>query len=212
MRRLLPDKSFLSFRLLLLERVNGRISEVSDYFVTPDGDFRIRKTTEKEETIAKSELWIESTLVVQKKNASESKTVRHRQWTNWPDRGVPATGESAVEAVLALRRDPVKPIIVHCSAGIGRTGTLVFIQMAMTMIDRFPKLSIGQLLDVLRYQRMSAVQNDEQYLYVHLAVLDYIRRHKIPNFADENLRNNYAAMADRLIAAFHEKCQPQDED
>ncbi|VDN34371.1 unnamed protein product [Cylicostephanus goldi] len=62
----------------------------------------------------------------QKDGKEESSNVKHIQWENWPDRGVPPTKLTATN-ILSEVRGTTKPIIVHCSAGIGRTGTIVAI-------------------------------------------------------------------------------------
>ncbi|KAK5986617.1 Receptor-type tyrosine-protein phosphatase epsilon, partial [Trichostrongylus colubriformis] len=58
---------------------------------------------------------------------SEQREIRHYQWTDWPDRGVPPCKLTSME-LLSRVRGTSKPIIVHCSAGIGRTGTVVAIE------------------------------------------------------------------------------------
>uniref|UniRef100_A0A0K0DLD5 Protein-tyrosine phosphatase n=1 Tax=Angiostrongylus cantonensis TaxID=6313 RepID=A0A0K0DLD5_ANGCA len=60
---------------------------------------------------------------------NESREVRHYQWLDWPDRGVPPCRlTSMLQELLSRIRGTRKPIIVHCSAGIGRTGTIVAIE------------------------------------------------------------------------------------
>eukprot|EP01016_Furgasonia_blochmanni_P044705 TRINITY_DN6230_c0_g1_i10.p1 TRINITY_DN6230_c0_g1~~TRINITY_DN6230_c0_g1_i10.p1 ORF type:complete len:152 (+),score=19.20 TRINITY_DN6230_c0_g1_i10:697-1152(+) len=68
---------------------------------------------------------------IEKGSDGEVLTVAQFQWTGWPDHGVPSEGTySIVEQLLDIMRKeyetkPAQPIIVHCSAGVGRTGTLI---------------------------------------------------------------------------------------
>ncbi|KJH53779.1 Protein-tyrosine phosphatase [Dictyocaulus viviparus] len=75
-------------------------------------------------------------------------TVTHYQWENWPDRGVPSTNLTATKLLSAVR-GTTKPIIIHCSAGIGRTGTIAAIAYVQE------KMQHGQ------------------YIYVHRVLLAY---------------------------------------
>ncbi|KAJ1356711.1 hypothetical protein KIN20_014449 [Parelaphostrongylus tenuis] len=63
-------------------------------------------------------------------NATNQREVRHYQWLDWPDRGVPPCKLTSME-LLSRVRGTTKPIVVHCSAGIGRTGTIVAIEYIM---------------------------------------------------------------------------------
>ncbi|KAK5969363.1 Tyrosine-protein phosphatase domain-containing protein, partial [Trichostrongylus colubriformis] len=60
-------------------------------------------------------------------NSLETRELRHYQWMDWPDRGVPPLKLTSME-LLSRVRGTSKPIVVHCSAGIGRTGTIVAIE------------------------------------------------------------------------------------
>ncbi|VDM77681.1 unnamed protein product [Strongylus vulgaris] len=57
----------------------------------------------------------------------DTRDIRHYQWQDWPDRGVPPCRLTSME-LLSRVRGTTKPIVVHCSAGIGRTGTIVAIE------------------------------------------------------------------------------------
>lgn len=72
-----------------------------------------------------------------------------------------------------------KPIIVHCSAGIGRTGTLIVLFNLMNCVDRQkptqPFVSVFDTVRKLRDQRFGAVQTSEQYLFIYRFILSYMR-------------------------------------
>ncbi|PIO73339.1 Protein-tyrosine phosphatase [Teladorsagia circumcincta] len=90
----------------------------------------------------------------------------HYHWVDWPDRGVP----QADLAPLYLLHEFVNkksPIIIHCSAGIGRTGSMVLIQYAMEVLERG---------EPLRPMNIYLEQNEQQYLYVHQVLLNYLQK------------------------------------
>ncbi|RCN44012.1 Protein-tyrosine phosphatase [Ancylostoma caninum] len=82
----------------------------------------------------------------------------HYQWIDWPDRGVPEADLAPI-ALLAKLKENTAPIIVHCSAGIGRTGSIVLIEHAMELLHKNqPLLEITGYLLELRKQRNNSVQ------------------------------------------------------
>ncbi|KAJ1351008.1 hypothetical protein KIN20_006940 [Parelaphostrongylus tenuis] len=91
---------------------------------------------------------------------SEAREVRHYQWLDWPDRGVPPCRLTSME-LLSRIRGTKKPIIVHCSAGIGRTGTIVAIEYILERMQAGVECAtMCDLLKELRNQRAWSIQND----------------------------------------------------
>ncbi|KAK6037056.1 Protein-tyrosine phosphatase [Cooperia oncophora] len=84
----------------------------------------MRPMSPEEQTVIVSVLIVKFT---KPDGTSEQREVRHYQWIDWPDRGVPPCKLTSME-LLSRVRGTSKPIIVHCSAGIGRTGTIVAIE------------------------------------------------------------------------------------
>ncbi|PIO56168.1 hypothetical protein TELCIR_22437, partial [Teladorsagia circumcincta] len=69
------------------------------------------------------------------------------------------------------------PIIIHCSAGIGRTGSMVLLETAMEVLARGEVLGeMNGYLQELRKQRNNSIQTDQQYLYVHQVLLTFLRK------------------------------------
>lgn len=96
----------------------------------------------------------------------------------WPDHSIPSTPQSIIgflKTVNTIRPDG--PMIVHCCAGIGRSGTLIVIDM---LIDQLKHNGLGyeidiyQLVNILRAQRFSLVQTVTQYEYIYFAIQNYI--------------------------------------
>ncbi|VDN43282.1 unnamed protein product, partial [Gongylonema pulchrum] len=85
----------------------------------------------------------------------------HIGYYGWPDH-CPADSPAVCREVLGLVHKfyAKKPIIVHCSAGIGRTGTFVAVEMAMEKLRKQEVCSIADIAKRLRQQRMHAIQND----------------------------------------------------
>ncbi|CAB3407409.1 unnamed protein product [Caenorhabditis bovis] len=105
--------------------------------------------------------------------AEGSKIILHYQWENWPDRGVPMTKLTATNLLSAVRGNNF-PILVHCSAGIGRTGTIVALAYVQEKMQAGEDcMAMNELLKELRMQRPWSIQNEFQYLYLHRVLLAY---------------------------------------
>ena len=91
-----------------------------------------------------------------------SLTVTHFHYTAWPDHGVPDNAMSVISFIRHVRKlFPAtldQPLLVHCSAGVGRTGTFITLDMMMQQIEAEATLSIYQCVRNLRRQRMHMVQ------------------------------------------------------
>ncbi|CAI2303458.1 unnamed protein product [Caenorhabditis sp. 36 PRJEB53466] len=87
-------------------------------------------------------------------------SVRQLHWTDWPDREVPPCKLTSLELLSAVRGSKV-PIVVHCLAGIGRTGTIVAIEYILERIAEGNQLEVmPELGKQLRDQRAFSIQND----------------------------------------------------
>ncbi|EGT54774.1 hypothetical protein CAEBREN_29964 [Caenorhabditis brenneri] len=99
--------------------------------------------------------------------------VRHLHWSEWPDRGVPPCKLTSLELLSAVRGSRM-PIVVHCSAGIGRTGTIVAIEYILERIAENKQCPpMPDLVKSIRDQRAYSIQTDLQYLYIHRVMLNY---------------------------------------
>ncbi|KAL3107927.1 hypothetical protein niasHT_019139 [Heterodera trifolii] len=97
--------------------------------------------------------------------------VQHFHWRQWPDRGVPHSDLAPLRLlyhVIGVRR-----AVVHCSAGIGRTGTLVAVYLANQTLHLGQPLNIFALIRDLRRQRSQSIQTLDQYLYIYFVILRY---------------------------------------
>ncbi|XP_057317863.1 tyrosine-protein phosphatase corkscrew isoform X2 [Microplitis mediator] len=128
-----------------------------------------------------------------KPNFSEPRRIYHYHFQAWPDHGVPsdpgcvlnflhdvnARQDSIAASLNSNGQTPahVGPILVHCSAGIGRTGTFIVIDMILDQIKQHGldcEIDIQRTIQRVRSQRSGMVQTEAQYKFVYLAVLHYI--------------------------------------
>ncbi|KAK9883921.1 hypothetical protein WA026_004861 [Henosepilachna vigintioctopunctata] len=96
-------------------------------------------------------------------------------YTSWPDHGVPLYPQSLVpflRKILKIPQSSSSPIVVHCSAGVGRTGTILLSDICLRMAAKEGVIDILNNLQKLREQRSNMVDNVEQFKLVHLIVLE----------------------------------------
>ncbi|CAN7989109.1 unnamed protein product [Ixodes hexagonus] len=107
---------------------------------------------------------------------SEERTLCQFHYWSWPDHGVPTSVGPIVDLVRLVRdcqASEALPVLVHCSAGCGRTGTICAIDYVWGLM-RVGKLndafSLYQIIREMRMQRIAMVQTKEQYVLVHRVV------------------------------------------
>ncbi|XP_037837161.1 receptor-type tyrosine-protein phosphatase O [Kryptolebias marmoratus] len=108
--------------------------------------------------------------------ADETQDVLHLNYISWPDHGVPTVNaiESILQFVHIVRQQANRikdPIIVHCSAGVGRTGTFMALDRLMQHIREHEFVDILGMVSEMRSHRVSMVQTEEQYVFIHQCVL-----------------------------------------
>ncbi|KAK0424520.1 hypothetical protein QR680_008710 [Steinernema hermaphroditum] len=95
----------------------------------------------------------------------ETHRVEHIIWNGWPDRGVPDNYLACLRLIRKMA--PLAPVIVHCSAGIGRTGTIVGLDMCQVNLHNGEPINMADIVRELRVHRHGSVQTDVQYIYMH---------------------------------------------
>lgn len=136
--------------------------------VMEHGSFHIRCRSE-DCTIA----YVFREMLVTNTETGEEHTVTHLQYVAWPDHGVPDDSSDFLEFVNYVRslRVDGEPVVVHCSAGIGRTGVLVTMETAMCLIERNLPVYPLDIVRKMRDQRAMMVQTSSQYKFVCEAIL-----------------------------------------
>jgi netrin-G3 ligand len=106
-----------------------------------------------------------------------TKEIMHYHFTGWPDHGVPDSPTSMLEMlrrIRTLRQSKAGPLVVHCSAGVGRTGTLAVLDMQMDRMAEENCVDIYGTVNTLRRQRSTIVQTEEQYILCYQAAQEAI--------------------------------------
>ncbi|XP_037834338.1 receptor-type tyrosine-protein phosphatase beta isoform X2 [Kryptolebias marmoratus] len=121
-----------------------------------------------------------------------SRLVRQFHYTVWPDHGVPENTRSLIQFVRTVRdyvnRTPGSgPTVVHCSAGVGRTGTFIILDRVLQQLDTRDTLDIYGAVFDLRLHRSHMVQTEGQYLYLHQCVRDVLRARKLRSEQENHL-------------------------
>ncbi|KAH3713592.1 hypothetical protein DPMN_073384 [Dreissena polymorpha] len=109
------------------------------------------------------------------RRGKESRRVKQLHFKTWPDKDVPETTWSLVDfwrAVDTSDAANVSPIVVHCSAGVGRTGTFIAIDILISQARMEGSIRPLQMVEALRQQRVNMVQTKEQYKYLYEAVAE----------------------------------------
>uniref|UniRef100_A0A8B9LJ70 protein-tyrosine-phosphatase n=1 Tax=Astyanax mexicanus TaxID=7994 RepID=A0A8B9LJ70_ASTMX len=112
---------------------------------------------------------------VPQRGFNELREVKQFHFTGWPDHGVPyhATGLlSFIRRVKMSNPPSAGPIVVHCSAGAGRTGCYIVIDIMLDMAEREGVVDIYNCVKALRSRRINMVQTEEQYIFIHDAILE----------------------------------------
>uniref|UniRef100_A0A3P8PTN7 Tyrosine-protein phosphatase non-receptor type n=1 Tax=Astatotilapia calliptera TaxID=8154 RepID=A0A3P8PTN7_ASTCA len=121
----------------------------------------------------------------------QERTVWHLQYTDWPDHGCPEDFKgflTYLEEIQSVRRhtnsisDPKnsnQPVLVHCSAGVGRTGVVILSEIMIACLEHNEPLDVPKHLLALRNQRMLMVQTLSQYTFVYRVLIQYLRNSRL---------------------------------
>ncbi|XP_032985874.1 tyrosine-protein phosphatase non-receptor type 20 [Rhinolophus ferrumequinum] len=114
---------------------------------------------------------------VVRKSTGTSHIVKQLQFTNWPDHGTPAPVDGFIKYVRYVRRSHLTgPMVVHCSAGVGRTGVFLCVDVVFCAIEKNFSFNIRNIVAQMREQRHGMVQTKEQYCFCYKIILEVLQK------------------------------------
>ncbi|TKC46687.1 hypothetical protein EI555_018689 [Monodon monoceros] len=119
---------------------------------------------------------IQKLTIANRKEKATGRAVTHIQFTSWPDHGVPEDPHLLLKLrrrVNAFSNFFSGPVVVHCSAGVGRTGTYIGIDAMLEGLEAESKVDVYGYVVKLRRQRCLMVQVEAQYILIHQALVEY---------------------------------------
>ncbi|KAI7792528.1 putative receptor-type tyrosine-protein phosphatase H-like [Triplophysa rosa] len=142
----------------------------------------------------KAQSWTLREFTVNNKDTSETRTVKHFHFTAWPDHGVPLGTEELIQFRGLVRQHiesspSAGPMVVHCSAGVGRTGTLIALDVMLQQLEREKAVGIAEFVQKMRLHRPLMVQTESQYVFLHQCIIDTRQNKDIP-MPQEHLYEN----------------------
>ncbi|XP_020136120.1 tyrosine-protein phosphatase non-receptor type 20-like isoform X3 [Microcebus murinus] len=120
--------------------------------------------------------------IITLKNTSKIKTgtshfVKHLQFTKWPDHGTPASADGFIKYARYVRKSHLTgPMVVHCSAGVGRTGVFICVDVVFCAIEKNYSFDIMNIATQMREQRPGMIQTQEQYHFCYEIVLKVLQK------------------------------------
>lgn len=157
---------------------NGEDGHYGDLLVTTRSELEAPSWTLREFNIKHGE-------------TSEERTVKHFHFTAWPDHGVPQGTEVLIEFRNLLRHHIQRegagtPTVVHCSAGVGRTGTIIALDVLLQQLESEKAVDINAFVRKMRLCRPHMVQTESQYVFLHQCIMDSLQ----PNGTEDNIYEN----------------------
>ncbi|EEC11804.1 putative protein tyrosine phosphatase, non-receptor type nt6 [Ixodes scapularis] len=119
------------------------------------------------------------------------RNVWHLRYTDWPDHGTPGDVQGFLgfmEEVDSVRRLALNdqrlrtrnaPTVVHCTAGVGRSGVVILCDILLFCLDHNVPVDLPRVLTLVRMQRMLSVQTLAQYKFVHQVLIRYLRNSRL---------------------------------
>ncbi|XP_055940735.1 tyrosine-protein phosphatase Lar-like isoform X5 [Argiope bruennichi] len=109
----------------------------------------------------------------------QSRTIRQFHFTDWPEQGVPKSGDGFIEFIGQVHKTKEQfgqegPITVHCSAGVGRSGVFITLSIVLERMQYEGVVDVFQTVRTLRTQRPGMVQTEDQYQFCYRASLEYL--------------------------------------
>ncbi|XP_026639355.1 tyrosine-protein phosphatase non-receptor type 2 isoform X8 [Microtus ochrogaster] len=114
---------------------------------------------------------------VEKESSGETRTISHFHYTTWPDFGVPESPASFLNFLFKVRESGSLnpdhgPAVIHCSAGIGRSGTFSLVDTCLVLMEKGEDVNVKQVLLNMRKYRMGLIQTPDQLRFSYMAIIE----------------------------------------
>lgn len=161
--------------IMLTDLIENEVEKCTEYIPPSEvtdchrlyGDFQV--TLKKREA---KEKYAISTLHLKNLENNTFREVFHI-WYLWPVNGVQSDGTGLIAVLLearALQRGGPGPIVVHCSSGTGRTGTLIALDLGIRQYEITRTVDVPRVIYTIRRDRAGSVQTKEQYAFIYKAL------------------------------------------
>lgn len=115
------------------------------------------------------------------------RTVKHIVFSSWPDQKAPESAKTLLHLIMEVEKilqvaGSIRPIVVHCSAGIGRTGCFIATQIGCQQLKDKGEVDILRIVCQLRIDRGGMIQTSEQYQFLHHTLAMYASQ--LPRITD----------------------------
>jgi len=141
------------------------------------GDFSVYCISCSYDRIIIREFYVKCTIRVNHEVKEEVRRLYHIQYCHWPDHDIPESMEdifSMVQMVDKVFSAIQSPIVIHCSAGVGRTGTFLAIYNCIASLRLYGYCDIANTVQKIRGERYGSVSRESQYGYIYKVVMYYI--------------------------------------
>jgi len=135
-------------------------------------------------------------------NSEEVRIVHQYHYISWPDFGVPATPSDFLQFLQDIREtgglgsgseeEPIGPAVIHCSAGIGRSGTFCIVDTALLLLEQGKRVNMKELVLEMRRYRMGLIQTAEQLRFSYLSIIEGAQRMDLDLRAGQSFNSNGA--------------------
>ncbi|XP_045839426.1 receptor-type tyrosine-protein phosphatase V-like [Meles meles] len=138
--------------------------------------------------------WTKREFQLQHVAQQQQRRVKQLQFTTWPDHSVPEAPRSLLTFVELVREQAratqgTGPILVHCSAGVGRTGTFVALSRLLRQLEEEQTVDVFHAVYALRLYRPLMIQTPRQYIFLHSCLLNKILEGPSATFEAEKTRS-----------------------
>ncbi|KFB37699.1 AGAP011650-PA-like protein [Anopheles sinensis] len=136
------------------------------------GDIQVKCTQEMNLSLYYKRLFLVS-------KGIQSKAVFHYHFLDWPDHSCPASPADLIKfskIIRTERKSYAIPLVVHCSAGVGRTGTFIALDILLQRMQQEKKINVYDTVKRLRRQRVKMVQTLDQYAFLYQCCLEFVSK------------------------------------